>query len=185
MCCVDEKSAIPALDRRDPVLPLSPGRAERQGFADLRHGTRSLDAALAVGTGHVEGRAVPRHTSDAFVALLDQVLATQPKRRAIPVIGENRSAPKTRLGRAWLADHPRVTRHDTPTYSSWLNQVALWLAKIERACIARGIVTSTLDLRRTLMQYLRLHHKTGRPVAWTDRTPKRRIRASDVGETVH
>ena len=30
--CVDEKSAIQALDRLDPVLPLSPGRAERHGF---------------------------------------------------------------------------------------------------------------------------------------------------------
>ena len=29
---VDEKTAIQALDRKDPVLPLSPGRAERHGF---------------------------------------------------------------------------------------------------------------------------------------------------------
>jgi hypothetical protein len=30
--CVDEKTAIQALDRLDRVLPLSPGRAERHGF---------------------------------------------------------------------------------------------------------------------------------------------------------
>jgi hypothetical protein len=30
--CVDEKTAIQALDRLDPRLPLSPGRAERHGF---------------------------------------------------------------------------------------------------------------------------------------------------------
>ena len=29
--CVDEKTAIQALDRLDPLLPLSPGRAERHG----------------------------------------------------------------------------------------------------------------------------------------------------------
>ena len=29
--CVDEKTAIQALDRLDPVLPMSPGRAERHG----------------------------------------------------------------------------------------------------------------------------------------------------------
>lgn len=39
--CVDEKTAIQALDRLDPVLPLSPGRLERHGFeftsvADLK-----------------------------------------------------------------------------------------------------------------------------------------------------
>jgi transposase len=40
--CVDEKTAIQALDRLDPVLPLSPGRAERHGFEYVRHGTLSL-----------------------------------------------------------------------------------------------------------------------------------------------
>ena len=43
---VDEKTAIQALDRLDPVLPLSPGRAERHGFEYDRHGTLSLFAAL-------------------------------------------------------------------------------------------------------------------------------------------
>ncbi len=43
--CVDEKTAIQALDRLDPVLPLSPGRAERHGFEYYRHGTLSLYAA--------------------------------------------------------------------------------------------------------------------------------------------
>jgi hypothetical protein len=45
--CVDEKTtAIQALDRLDPVMPLSPGRAERHGFECYRHGTLSLYAAL-------------------------------------------------------------------------------------------------------------------------------------------
>jgi hypothetical protein len=59
--CVHEKSAIQALDRLDPVLPLSPGRAERHGF-EYRHGTLSLYAALDVKTGKVEGRTARRHT---------------------------------------------------------------------------------------------------------------------------
>jgi transposase len=54
--CVDEKSAIQALDRLDPVLPLSPGRAERHAFEYYRHGTLSLYAALDVNTGRVEGK---------------------------------------------------------------------------------------------------------------------------------
>jgi hypothetical protein len=36
--CVDEKTAIQALGRLDPVLPLSPGRAEHHGFEYYRHG---------------------------------------------------------------------------------------------------------------------------------------------------
>ena len=63
----DEKTAIQALDRSDPVLPLSPGRAERHGFEYYRHGTLSLYAALNTRTGEIVGQTVPRHTSEAFV----------------------------------------------------------------------------------------------------------------------
>jgi len=56
---VDEKRAIQALDRLDPVLPLSPGRAERHGFGDYRHGTLSLLAALDTQSGGVIGQTVP------------------------------------------------------------------------------------------------------------------------------
>jgi hypothetical protein len=39
--CVDEKTAIQALDQLDPVLPLTPGRPERHGFESYRHGMLS------------------------------------------------------------------------------------------------------------------------------------------------
>ena len=57
--CVDEKTAIQALDRRDRVLPLSPGRVERHGFEYKRHGTLSLYAALNVRTGRFRARRRP------------------------------------------------------------------------------------------------------------------------------
>ena len=58
--CVDEKTAIQALDRRDRMLPLSPGRAESHGFEYKRNGTLSLFAALNTTTGEVLGKTVPR-----------------------------------------------------------------------------------------------------------------------------
>src|SRR5713101_1225093 len=183
--CVDEKTAIQALDRRDPVLPLSPGRAERHGFEYVRHGALSLYAALDVGTGRIEARTAARHTSSEFLAFLDHLVATQPKRRVLHLIVDNFSAHKTKAVQAWLAAHPPVTLHYTPTYSSWLNQVELWFAKIERDCIARGIFTSTADLRRKLMQYIRAHNKTCRPFRWAYTNPKHRIRAIGKRETVH
>src|ERR1700730_11370460 len=76
--CVDEKTAIQALDRLDPVLPLSPGRLERHGFEYYRHGTLSLYAALDTRTGEVLGKTSPRHTSTEFVEFLDQILTSQP-----------------------------------------------------------------------------------------------------------
>ena len=72
--CVDEKTAIQALDRLDPVLPMSPGRAERHGFEYYRHGTLSLYAALDPRTGTVVGQTAARHTSADFVQFLATVV---------------------------------------------------------------------------------------------------------------
>src|SRR5262249_13342068 len=157
--CVDEKTAIQALDRLDPVLPLSPGRAERHGFEYYRHGMLSLYAAFETRTGEVLGRTAERHTSAEFVAFLTDLVTHQPKRREIHVILANLSAHKTKLVQAFLAEHPRVHLHFTPTYSSWLNQVELWFAKIERDVIARGIFTSVKDLARKLMRYIRTYNQ--------------------------
>jgi transposase len=61
--CVDERSAIQALDRLDRRLPLSPGRTEKHGFEYNRHGTLSLYTALNPQTGEVIGQTAPRHTT--------------------------------------------------------------------------------------------------------------------------
>jgi transposase len=173
--CVDEKTAIQALDRLDPVLPLSPGRLERHGFEYYRHGTLSLNAAFNTKTGEVLGKTAPRHTSAEFVAFLADILAHQPKRKEIHVICDNLSAHKTPRVEQFLADHPNVHLHYTPTYSSWLNQVELWFAKIERDVIARGIFTSVADLKRKLMRYIRRYNNAPKPVKWVYRNPAHRI----------
>jgi transposase len=143
--CGDEKSAIQALDRLDPVLPLSPGRAERHGFEYFRQGTLSLYAALDVNTGKVHGKTAGRHTSEEFVAFLDEVVALCAPGQEIHVIADNLSAHKTAKVTTFLEAHPRVQLHFTPTYSSWLNQVEIWFARIEREVIARGVFTSVKD----------------------------------------
>jgi transposase len=173
--CLDEKTAIQALDRVDPRLPLSPGRAERHGFEYKRHGTLSLYAALNTETGEVLGQTAVRHTSEEFLAFLTQVVASQSRRREIHVILDNLATHKTQAVRAFLAQQPRVRLHFTPTYSSWLNQIELWFAKIERDILARGIFTSVADLRRKIMKYIRHHNRDPKPVRWTYSEPTRRI----------
>jgi transposase len=173
--CLDEKTAIQALDRVDPRLPLSPGRAERHGFEYKRHGTLSLYAALNTQTGEVIGQTAARHTSEDFLTFLADVVASQPARREIHIILDNLSTHKTQAVRTFLAQHPRVRLHFTPTYSSWLNQVELWFAKIERDILARGIFTSVADLKRKIMKYIRHYNKVPKPIRWTYADPTRRI----------
>lgn len=173
--CVDEKSAIQALDRLDPVLPMSPGRAERHGFEYYRHGTLSLYAALDVKSGKVHGRTAAHHTSDEFVSFLEQVVKQCRGQQQIHIILDNLSAHKTKKVEAFLQQHPNVQLHFTPTYSSWLNQVEIWFARIEREVIARGIFTSVPDLARKLMHYVRTYTKSAKPFAWKYSDVRRRI----------
>src|SRR4051794_4632896 len=121
--CVDEKTAIQALDRLDPVLPLSPGRAERHGFEYYRHGTLSLYAALDTRTGAAQGKTAKRHTSAEFVRFLEEVIRKARWAKEIHIVLDNLSAHKTKAVQDFLTEHPKVRFHFTPTYSSWLNQV--------------------------------------------------------------
>ena len=175
--CVDEKSAIQALDRLDPVLPMSPGRAERHGFEYYRHGTLSLYAALDVRSGKVLGKTAARHTSDEFVSFLDQVVADCKQKQEIHVILDNLSAHKTARVRDFLEQHPHVHLHFTPTYSSWLNQVEIWFARIEREVIARGVFTSVRDLARKLMRYIRAYSQSAKPFKWKYSDVRQRVPA--------
>lgn len=182
--CVDEKTAIQALDRKDPVLPLSPGRAERHGFEYYRHGTLSLYAAFNTKTGEVLGKTAARHTSAEFVAFLGDIVANQPSGKEIHVIADNLSAHKTKQVAAFLAEHPSLHIHFTPTYSSWLNQVELWFGKVQRDVIARGVFTSVADLKRKLMRYIRQYNKKPKTVKWKYVDPSRNL-SSQIDVTGH
>jgi transposase len=175
--CVDEKSAIQALDRLDRRLPLSPGRAEKHGFEYFRHGTLSLYAALNPQTGEVIGQTAARHTSQEFVSFLKEVVATQPAGREIHVILDNFATHKTDLVKQFLAVHPNVEFHFTPTYSSWLNQVESWFSRLQREVIDRGIFTSVADLKRKILRYIKLYQKAAKPFRWKYSDPSRRIPA--------
>ena len=184
--CIDEKTAIQALDRRDRVLPLSPGRVERHGFEYKRHGTLSLYAALNVQTGEVQGKTTARHTSLDFVGFLGEVVATRAPDEEIHVILDNLSTHKTKLVESFLEEHPNVTLHFTPTYSSWLNQVELWFSKVQRDVLSRGIFTSTADLARKLRRYIDAYSKRARPFRWKYAHPAQRITHGELSSrTVH
>ena len=182
--CVDEKTAIQALDRTQPALPLRPARPERQAVEYVRHGTVSLFAALEVHSGKVVGRCVPRHTSQEFVRFLEQAVATH-RRKTIHVILDNLAVHKTPAVQAWAKQHPNVAFHFTPTYASWLNQVEIWLGMITRDCIRRGVFHSVSDLAHKIMTYIRLYNRNAQPFRWTYRSSRKRIRVSPSSVTQH
>jgi len=85
----------------------------------------------------------------------------------------------------FLEQNPRVRFHFTPTYSSWLNQVELWFAKIEREVIARGVFTSVPDLARKRRRYINAYSANAQPIQWKYSDPSRRIRSNELSATGH
>jgi transposase len=155
--CVDEKSAIQALDLLDPVFPLSPGCAG---------GTLSLYDALTTQADQVLAARSTRHTSSEFVDFLAQILASQPAGREVHVIADNLSAAKTKKVFEFLEANPTFRIHYAPTYSDWINQVEIWFSKIHRDVISRGVFTSGKDLERKLIHYIRKYHKSALAIRW-------------------
>ena len=121
------------------------------------------------------GKTAARHTSAEFIGFLQQIVDKTPGAKEIHIILDNLSAHKTKAVEEFLNNHPRVKFHFTPTYCSWLNQVEIWFAKIERDVIARGVFTSVTDHSRKLMKYIRAYAKTARPFRWTYTDTSRRI----------
>lgn len=163
--CVDEKSQIQALDRTQPLLPMSPGQPQRRTHNYLRHGTTSLFAALDAATGEVVSQLHRRHRSADFRVFLDAVDAAVPKALDVHVVMDNYGTHKTPMIRAWLAKRPRFHVHFTPTYASWLNLVERLFAEVTDKCIRRGSHRSTAALEPAIRGYLAAREP--KPFVWT------------------
>ena len=90
---------------------------------------------------------------------------------------DNLSTHKTKLVEGFLGEHPCVTLQFTLTYSSWLNQVELWLRRVQRACCRGAIFKSTADLARKLCRYIDAHAERAKPFRWKYSNPARRVAA--------
>ena len=166
MLCVDEKSQIQALDRTAPMLPLQPGLPERRTHDYIRHGTTTLFAALNIATGAVTARCQPRHRHQEFLRFLRQVARAYPDRE-LHLVMDNYAAHKRVEVRDWLAAHPRVQVHFTPTSASWMNLVEVWFGIIERQAIHRGSYRSVTDLTRAIRTFIDGWNDRCHPFVWT------------------
>jgi transposase len=164
---VDEKSQ--ALDRTQPVLPMTPGQAERGTHDSVRHGTTSLFAALDVATGRVIGRCHRRHRHQEFVRFLADIDTAVPHEDGVTIhrVLDNDATHKTPAVRRWLARHPRFVVHFTPTSGSWLNQVERFFAAITEKRIRRGVFRSVKSLERAIESYLAEHNANPKPFRGT------------------
>ena len=175
--CVDEKTAIQALDRLQPNLPLKPHQIERSTFEYKRNGVTSLYAAFNTKTGEVIGKCSKKHTQYDFINFLNILDKKNKRNMDIHVILDNFRAHKTEKVKEWLKAHPNWKFHFTPTYSSWLNQVECWFSIISRQCIRRGVFGSSKELTTKIKLFITEYNKNSKPFKWTYSYPERRITA--------
>jgi transposase len=182
--CLDEKSQIQALDRTAPILPLRPGLPERATHDYKRNGTTTLFAALEVATGKVTDRCYERHGKAEFLDFLKRVARAYPGQE-LHVVLDNYHTHKHADIEAWLAKHPRVTLHFTPTSGSWLNLVEVFFGIITRQAIRRGSYASVGQLVAAIRAFIDGWNERCHPFTWTKTAdeilPHARQRDSDAG----
>ena len=166
---VDGKSRVQALNRTQPILPMTPGQAERGTHDYERHAATSLFAALNVATGEIVGERRRRHRQQEFVKFLDTIDASAPAEEGVCVhlILDNYGTHKTPSVKRWLARHPRFVAHFTPTSGSWLNRVERFFAEATGRRIRRGSFRSVQALEAAVRSYVEKHNANPKPFAWT------------------
>jgi len=168
---VDEKPAIQVLERAQGWLRLPNGRSLR-GFNHeyKRHGTTTLFASLEVFTGTVRTAHYPRRRRREFLDFMNQMVAPY-SGQELHVIVDNLSTHKPKHDR-WLARHPNVHFHYTPTHASWLNQVECWFSILSRQALQGASFTSVAQLRQAIDHFVSNYNQNATPFEWTKRDVK-------------
>jgi transposase len=166
---VDAKSQVQALDRTQPLLPMTPGQAERRTPDYVRNGTTSLFAALDVATGQVIGKGYRRHRQREFLKFLNEIDAQLERQEGVQIhiMMDNYGTQKTPAVKRWFDRHPEYHVHFTPTSGSWLNQVERFFAEITAKQIRRGVFRSVAALEKAILEYLAAHDEDPKPFVWT------------------
>ena len=166
LCC-DEKSQVQALDRTQPGLPMKPGRAATMTHDYKRHGTSTLFAAMSTLDGSIISRCEQRHRHIEWLAFLRQIDRETPKDKTLHLICDNYATHKHPKVQQWLAKHPRIHVHFTPTSASWLNMVERFFRDLTTERLRNGVFRSVPELIAAIEEYIALHNANPKPFIWT------------------
>ena len=166
LCC-DEKSQVQALDRTQPGLPMKPGRAATMTHDYKRNGTTTLFAAMSTLDGSVISRCEQRHRHIEWLIFLRQIDRETPRDKSLHLICDNYATHKHPKVKEWLAKHPRIHVHFTPTSASWLNMVERFFRDITTERLRNGVFRSVHELTTAIKEYIALHNQNPKPFIWT------------------
>jgi transposase len=164
----DEKTQCQALDRTQPSLPMTPGRAGTMTHDYKRNGTIDLFAAMNIATGEVLTGFQKRHAGVDVLKFFKQIDAAVPRGLAVHVVLDNLSAHSGPEVTKWLAhrDRRRWHLHFTPTSSSWTNLIERWFKELTDKRLRRGRFTSVADLTKAITTWAEHWNTDPKPFVW-------------------
>ncbi len=109
---------------------------------------------------------------------MDQVVAECSTDQGLHVILDNYCTHK-KCG-LWLAAHPNVRFHYTPTSASWLNQVEIWFGILSRKALRGLSTTSTEELRGAIEAFIARYSQNAKPFKWR----KREVKGAQLRNTI-
>lgn len=177
--CLDEKPCIQALDRAQGWIRLPNGRA-LSGFSHeyQRHGTTTLFAALEVATGLVKASQFKRRRRREFLDFMNEIVEIYGDKE-IHVVLDNLNTHKPKEDR-WLARHPNVHFHFTPTHASWLNQVEIWFSILSRQALRSTSFSSVRQLKEAIERFVEAYNPRAQPFEWTKAEVKQQRLKSSI-----
>lgn len=177
--CIDEKPSIQALERATGYVQTTNGKIVR-GFKSTykRHGTLNLFAALNVAAGSVRGKITEQKRRVEFLAFMDELIVDYAPDKELHVILDNYCIHKR--NQEWLAKHPNVFFHFTPTSASWLNMVEIWFGIFSRKALRGASFKSIEELRQAIEDYLEAYKETAKPFVWR----KREVKGAQIKNTI-
>ena len=155
--------------------PAGRAGARAAGLVEHEYRRRGTLAYLAAMDVHdpargLFGRCEPRISNQAFDALVDDVMTTEPyasAQRVFWVVDNgtvHRGQPSIdRLQHAW----PKLVLVHLPTHASWLNQIEIYFSILTRKALTPADFTGPEDVADRILAFQREFAAAARPFDWT------------------
>lgn len=164
--CMDEKTGIQALDRTQPLLNLRSNKPTAWSNEYVRHGTRTMLAAVDIETGKATTWVNKTRKTEDFIRFMNRVVRGYPDQR-LCVVMDNLNTHKGKAAKQWLQEHPLVSFHYTPTHASWVNLAECFFSILSKQGLQQAVHRSARELELFLNAFVREYNQNAGPFVWT------------------
>jgi transposase len=139
----------------------------------VRHGTKTLIAALDVASGKVFGQVRSGRTADDLVAFMEALARKHPTKKII-VVWDNLNIHFDGKTARWTEFNRRHGGRfafvNTRIHASWVNQIEIWFSILQRRVIKRASFRSGDELTWRILGFIgRYNRVDAKPFRWTFR----------------